>query len=690
MGRNFAITIGINDYDNLQSLSYAKRDAEAMRDYFLNEARFERVYHFAADAPDILPDRGAPLKAWPTFAKLERFLDVRFSQPFLESGDNFWFFFAGHGIRHRERDYLMPSDVNPNNVSGTAIAVNHIAERLRGCGADNVILILDACRNDDRAGEGIGNEQQKGVVTLFACSPGERSQEIDQLQQGAFTHTLLQGLRIQGAGNCATVERLDQHLRFQVPALNRRHRKPEQTPYTTAEPNAKRHLILLPKFAELEDVTTLKSAAWEAEVDRAWELAEHLWTCVLAASPADAQAIKAIKRLGTVPVEPMPARQNSQSGGRAAVAAPRSSSVSRRQLIQWIALGGGAVAAAVELPRLFSSTPTPTPTATPAAILPTSTPSSTPKPSPIPKPSPTASGGKLQAFEFAVITVNAKGEKIKEEKGKAESFKEDLGNGTTLEMVAIPGGEFWMGTAETDRRTIIQERTRGGFGKEDAEAWTGWEMPQHRLKLPRFCMGKFAITQAQWQQIARLPKIKRDLNLDPAEFKGANRPIEKVSWEEAVEFCDRLSHKAGKRYRLPSEAEWEYACRAGTTTPFHFGATITSDLANCDFNYPYGDVPKGKYREQTTDVGSFPANAFGLFDMHGNVLEWCADQWHENYQGAPADGSVWETGGDPAKRTVRGGSWLFYPAGCRSATRGWGVSDDMLRNLGFRVVCPSA
>ena len=151
-------------------------------------------------------------------------------------------------------------------------------------------------------------------------------------------------------------------------------------------------------------------------------------------------------------------------------------------------------------------------------------------------------------------------------------------------------------------------------------------------------------------------------------------------------FCEKLSELTGRTYRLPSEAEWEYACRAETTTPFHFGPTITTDLANYDGNYTYGNGPKGTYRQQTTDVGSFPPNAFGLYDMHGNVWERCQDVWHENYEGAPTDGSAWLEGGDQSWRVLRGGSWFGSPDVCRSANRFRFPRDDILGNVGFRVV----
>ncbi|KOP23092.1 sulfatase-modifying factor protein [Hapalosiphon sp. MRB220] len=254
----------------------------------------------------------------------------------------------------------------------------------------------------------------------------------------------------------------------------------------------------------------------------------------------------------------------------------------------------------------------------------------------------------------------------------AKYFVEDLGQGIGLEMVEIPSGRFTMGAPIEKRDSYKDER------------------PQHRVIVSSFFMGKYPITQAQWRAVAALPKVNRDLIPDPSHFKGDNRPVEYVSWYDAVEFCARLSKKTGREYRLPSEAEWEYACRAGTTTPFYFGETITTDLANYDGNYAYGNAPQGKYREETTPVGYFPPNAFGLYDMHGNVWEWCADSWHENYAGAPIDGSAWVdfNDNDNQRSVLRGGSWGNFPRNCRSASRYSIHRRDLHYSIiGFRVVC---
>jgi formylglycine-generating enzyme required for sulfatase activity len=270
-----------------------------------------------------------------------------------------------------------------------------------------------------------------------------------------------------------------------------------------------------------------------------------------------------------------------------------------------------------------------------------------------------------------------------------QSFTEDLGNGVNLEMIAIPGGTFIMGAPETEEESSDRER------------------PQHRVTIKPLFMGKFAITQAEWKAVAKLPKIQFDIKSAPSKLRGNNRPVEQVSWYDAVEFCARLSKNTGHNYRLPSEAEWEYACRAGTTTPFYFGETINTNQANYSHRYSYNNSSKGHYPEQTRDVGSFPANAFGLYDMHGNVWEWCADPCHDNYHGAPTDGSVWDENSndhryknyldllvqsknDRRNRLLRSCSWSDPSGRCRSAIRSSNLPSFRYDRCGFRVACAPA
>jgi formylglycine-generating enzyme required for sulfatase activity len=243
-----------------------------------------------------------------------------------------------------------------------------------------------------------------------------------------------------------------------------------------------------------------------------------------------------------------------------------------------------------------------------------------------------------------------------------------------MALVKVPGGEFAMGAPESELESGDRER------------------PVHQVKVREFYMGKYAVTQAQWRFVAEsIAQVNIELDPDPSGFKGDDLPVEKVSWFDAVEFCDRLSRHTNREYRLPTEAEWEYACRGNTTTPFHFGETIDAEVANYDAkNYDaYGLGKKGAYRNKTIAVGSLKAaNEYGLHDMHGNVLEWCMDHWHDNYYEAPPDGSAWVESDreKDADRLLRGGSWDLDPRYCRSAYRGHFSPDIRDNGLGFRLV----
>jgi formylglycine-generating enzyme required for sulfatase activity len=261
---------------------------------------------------------------------------------------------------------------------------------------------------------------------------------------------------------------------------------------------------------------------------------------------------------------------------------------------------------------------------------------------------------------------------IKKEPKTAQYFKEQLGNNIELDMILVKGGKFLMGSLDTEAESNDSER------------------PQHPVTIKSFFLGRYPVTQEQWQIVAETYEHVniKDLNPQPSEFKGDKRPVGQVNWYEAKEYCDRLAQRTKRPYRLPTEAEWEYACRAGTNTPFYFGSTLSTKLANYDGNYIYENGSKGEYREQTIAVDHFEiANAWGLCDMHGNVFEWCADHWHENYDGAPDDGSAWLSDDADARHIMRGGSWYFYPRYCRSAFRDINYPTNRGSSVGFRVAC---
>lgn len=268
----------------------------------------------------------------------------------------------------------------------------------------------------------------------------------------------------------------------------------------------------------------------------------------------------------------------------------------------------------------------------------------------------------LHSYEFEVISLDERGQVVKRCHKRAQFLTVDLSQDAKLEAVEIPGGNFMMGAPPNE------------LGRRDNES------PQHQVSVPAFFIGKFPVTQAQWRAVMHfLPECRAD-------FRGDSLPVVNVWWEQALEFCSRLERQTGLHFRLPGEAEWEYACRAGTTTPFHWGPTITSDVANFDGTRTYGTGQPGEFRKGQTPVGAFgKANGFGLFDMHGLVWEWCADAWHDDYQGAPADGKAWLSGGDQGYRVQRGGSWRDGAALCRSAHRVGDIAHNLDHIVGLRV-----
>ncbi|MEM9273673.1 MAG: SUMF1/EgtB/PvdO family nonheme iron enzyme [Cyanobacteria bacterium P01_F01_bin.143] len=288
-------------------------------------------------------------------------------------------------------------------------------------------------------------------------------------------------------------------------------------------------------------------------------------------------------------------------------------------------------------------------------------------------------GIEVKSFNFKIARLDRKVKLIQHDSKKsAQYFEEYLGNNISLKLVYIPGGQFLMGTEDEEIERLVKK-----FNFDDFNS----EKPQHKVAVQPFFMGQFQVTQAQWEIIASFPKVKLDLNPEPSYFKDKFLPVEKVSWDDAVEFCERLSQHTEKKYRLPSEAEWEYSCRAGTNTPFSFGETITGDLVNYDSQSVYKNELKRDFRNKTIQVSSFYPNAFGLNNMHGNVWEWCQDDWERNYQNSLTDGRAKRLKNNQRKKIIRGGAWCSKPFICRAASRVFSTQGSRDNRTGFRVVC---
>jgi eukaryotic-like serine/threonine-protein kinase len=319
---------------------------------------------------------------------------------------------------------------------------------------------------------------------------------------------------------------------------------------------------------------------------------------------------------------------------------------SRRNFLKWWFFSGVGAAGVMALSKLVKNSSTSETGSLPMA-------SSSSKSSSVPQ---------LTKIQFTSVKLDSYGKVVDRPKGQAKIFTEDLGDGVSLTMVKIPAGKFKMGSPANN------------------QDHSSYEKPQHLVTVPEFFMGQMLVTKAQWYAIMGKPFFF---------FNDDRLPIDTIPWIDAMNFCQKLSQKTGRTYRLPSEAEWEYACRAGTTTPFAFGENATSNVVNYNGNYPYIQAPKGEHRGKTTAVGSFPPNLFGLHDMHGNLWEWCLDEWVDSYNNAPVDGSARGDVNSREKdkqRLVRGGAWSTEAKHCRSAERLHGDASAIKSSFGLRVV----
>jgi formylglycine-generating enzyme required for sulfatase activity len=690
--RKIALLVGISEYEEgLEALPSAVKDVAALREVLVNPDMGE----FADADVTVLtnPDR----------QEMETAIYTLFAN--CEKKDLVLLYFSGHGVLDTANgSELYFSTRNTRKVNNqllppTAVSADSIRAWMERSKSQRKVIILDSCFSGAFAkgvkakDDGSINPQDflggEGMAILTASTSTQYAMTQEGFDLSIYTHYLVEGIRTGGAGRDVdgkiTVEGLHNYakakVKKQAPAMT-----PEFYPFRDGG-----HNIFLAKSPQ-DDPSLRYRKMVEQKVHKgtfsppARRLLDSLQSNLLIA-PDIAKAIEA-----EVCKPYLEFRRKLIEYEETLLETVQAEAVLDDRVLNdlndyqtHLGLRDEDVAALHDRilnPKLAEAEPPPP--AVPQPAPPTSKPfkpnSTTPLPPsapPQPTQKPPAAAPTFE-FETATIVMTPSGllgrdQKltIERRKSRVEFFREALGKGVDLDLVKIPAGQFLMGAAK------------------DEEGASADEYPQHPVTVPAFYMGKYPVTQAQWAAIAVLPKIKQDLKPDPSGFKGADRPVESISWWEAVEFCDRLSKKAGRTYRLPSEAEWEYACRSGTTTPFHFGETITPDLANYDGNYTYGAGKKGQYRSQTTSVGQFPANGFGLYDMHGNVWEWCFDHWHDTYQGATQDGSAWLTDNKEARRLLRGGSWSPDPDYCRAASRNRYDPADRNHRIGFRVLCAS-
>ncbi len=635
--KRYALIIGVDKYadSSISPLDGASNDAKALADALIRHAGFpaDQVILLATDQP---PQRQ------PTREEiLLRLSNLRSAVP---KDGLLLVAFAGHGIERNNQAYLLPSNARIHGdielLQDTSISVTRMKEAIRAVGVGQVVLFLDACRNDPASGRSdsvnpltntytrafnfdVRNREVTAFATLYATEVGRRAYEYKEKRQGYFTWALVEGLQGAAANERGevTLSRLIRHVQEAVPkrVLLDLGRNVSQKPFAQVEGYRADELVI----AVAERRAPISSP--DAEI--------AYWNSIKdSGNPANFRAYLEdfpqgrFRRLAENRL-----RELEEARNRLPVVDP-APKTSARMSVAGVAL----------------------------ALL-----------------SP-----------FTTVTLDASG-KIVDRRPNQESwgYVEDLGAGVKLEMVEIPAGEFLMGEDAAGAADYEKECARY-VNKDSCASVAKMQTPQRRVKLNGFLMGKYEVTQRQWSAV--MGGLPPDMASLGNEFKGDDLPVVNVSWKEAQEFIRKLNEKlklSRSVYSLPSEAEWEYAARAGTRTPYAFGETISPETANYAWDYPHRNTPKKDGLGHPEKVGSYPANAFGLFDMHGNVWEWCEDDWHDNYSNASTDGRAWvDSPSRGSARVVRGGGWANYAVGCRSAVRFGYAPGARYYYLGFRLL----
>ncbi|MEL6262687.1 MAG: SUMF1/EgtB/PvdO family nonheme iron enzyme [Cyanobacteria bacterium J06626_6] len=675
MVRKIALLIGVGEYGTgLKSLQCPLNGVEAMEAVLASSeiGKFDEVV--ALTNPNVGEMRS---RISETFAQLTK-------------QDLILFYFTGHGLKNMTGDFylttsqteLFPSG-RPN--AGTAVEADFLRRELSNARAERKVVILDCCfgaafadgfltMNDSS----IDIEAQlggKGWCVLTASTSARYALEKEGETLSVYTRYLVEGLKTGGAApdgqSYISAQNLHEYVKAQVevaapamqPAIFNRQQGYQIAIANVQINNEQRYrkqvqkkvrngtigpagMAVLSQWQQRLGLSDIQAKAIEDAILRPYrERQKHLalYTKALEAEKTFAyplndiaiQDLKDLQRLLSLRDEDVQAVEQQVLGHTARshtssppkTATQRTPKATRTAATQrWVS--SARVKAKPSVPAQYST------------------------------------------FRFKTVRVSPQGNMVKTHRHEAKIFTEDLGKGIAMEMVRIPGGTFRMGAARGEKEANDNE------------------YPQREKRVFEFWMGKYTVTQSQWKAVMG-PKViaPQAAPYSTTQIKKPLQPIENIFWTDAVKFCQRLSQQTGRTYQLPSSSQWEYACRAGTTTPFSFGETLTPDLANYNGNYSYGRGPKGRYRERTTEVGCFPPNAFGLYDMHGNVWEWCLDGWQALDQNNTANGNMQRLSGQ--QKSLRGGSWFYLPTNCRAAYRLTYPFHNRTDDIGFRVVCLS-
>lgn len=560
----------------------------------------------------------------------------------LRAGGSGLFFYAGHGVQSSGRNYLIPVDADIQSeaeVEDSSVDVSLVLNYMDDAQNGLNIVILDACRNNPfarsfrSASDGLAQvDAPTGTLIAYATAPGRVASDGTG-QNGLYTSELLKQMKVPG------VSVTDMFMRVRAEVMKQTASK--QVPWEASS------LVGSFYFTAPKSAGTLSHPATESKVDSAAFELSYWETIRNSSDPDDFKDY-----LSKYP------------GGQFV-------GLAQRRIV--VLANAGKNRPEKTASKITSAPDVKQPASSEAGTATNSTGVGAKPPNPL---------APLRSFDFLTVTLTSSGSVKSRDRKMAYAYLEDLGGGVKLEMVAIPPGEFMMGSSDADVQRAYQDAKR--YDDKAEMRWFTRETPQHRVRINYwFYAGKFEVTQAQWRAV---------MGNNPSKFKDCDEcPVEQVSWNDAVDFCRKLSARTGREYRLPSEAEWEYAARAGGTMPFAFGDTLTPEIVNYDGNYPYANTTKGTYRQKTVTAGSLGvANGFGLYDMHGNVWEWCQDWYHESYAAvaddAPTDGSAWLSGGEQKYRVLRGGSWRNDATSLRSANRLRLAPDNRVGNYGFRVV----